>query len=153
MSDTFKKKLAFEDALAVVKLGGNFSVSEVSKFTAIKINERIVDFIRKNTKSEPAFDENGLPILDEKKVQKIKLTPPENVEVEFSRAELDGFFIGVKETIQTAGVSASDVTMIGHICSLLGMNTRFVKYADSVLASIKRDPSQLDSEIVDTPLD
>lgn len=153
MSEKFEKTLEFEDSLAVIKLGSSFAGSDVAKFTALKLNERIADVIRKNTKTEPAFDENKKPILDEKNVQKVRLVPPTTIKLEISRQELDGFFIGVKETVKAEGITTSDVTTIGYICSILGMNKRFIALAEATLKKIERDESPLDSEVIEEPLD
>lgn len=153
MNTEFKKKLASPDAMAIFKMGDSFIGSEISKFTAIKVNERIALELRKGSKSVVLKNEDGTVKKGEDGKPLTRIVPPEFIEITFSRAELDGLFIGVKETIKLAGVSSNDVVTIGYLCGVLGMSSRFKNYADSVLKSIEVDPTQLDEEIVVDPLD
>lgn len=153
MSETYKKTLSTEEYLAIYKLGEYFDGSEVARFVASKINERIAEGIRDNSKKEPAVDEKKMPILDEEGKQKIKITPPEKLEIVFTRAELDGFFIGVKESVAKSEVKAGDLQVIKGVCKSLGMTGRFDKYSEGVLSKISKNTDPLDEEIITEPLD
>lgn len=153
MSETYKKTLSTEDYLAIYRLGEFFEGSEVARFVASKINERISEGIRELSKQEPAFDDKGIAILDDKGVQKIKVTPPETLDIVFTRAELDGFFIGIKESLAKSEVKSGDISVIRDICATLGMSGRFDNYAKSILSKIVRSTEPLDEEIITDPLD
>ena len=153
MSETYKKTLSTEEYLAVYKLGEYFDGSEVARFVAAKINERIAEGIRDNSTKEPAVDEKKQPILDEAGKQKIKITPPEKLEIVFTRAELDGFFIGVKESVAKSEVKAGDLQVIKGVCKSIGMTGRFAKYSEGVLSKISKNTDPLDEEIITDPLD
>jgi hypothetical protein len=153
MSETYTKTLNTEEYLAVYKLGEYFDGSEVARFVASKINERIAEGIRNDSKKEPAFDENKKPVLDEEGKQKIKVTPPERMNIVFTRAELDGFFIGVKESVAKSEVKAGDIQIIKGVCKSLGMSRRFESYSDGILSKISKNTDPLDEEIITEPLD
>lgn len=153
MSEVYKKKLTTEEYFALHKLGQFFSGSEIARLVASKINERIAVGIREKSTREPALDANGIQKVDENGEKLYKITPPEFMDLVFTRAELDGFFIGVKESILKPEVKSTDITLIKEVCKSLGMAGRFEKYSDSILDKTEKNVDPLDEEIITDPLD
>jgi hypothetical protein len=153
MSETYKKTLTTDEYLSVYKLGEYFDGNETARFVASKINERISEAIRTKSTQTPAVDDKNNPILDEAGKQKIKITPPEKIDLILTRSELDGFFLGVKETLKKPEVKSGDINLIGATCRSLGMSLRFEKYAESVISSIELNTEPLDDEQITDPLD
>lgn len=149
----YTKILGFEDALATFKLCSFFGGSETAKFAALNISEKISEQIKQNSTKKPVLDKDGNPELNEDGKQKIEVTPPEKITVVLTRAELDGFFIGVKESFGVEGVTVGDIASIKQICAVLGMRIRFAKYSEKIVAEIERNNEPLDSELIEDPLD
>ena len=153
MNETYKKILSTEEYLAVYRLGEYFDGSEVARFVASKVNERIAEGIRDHSTKEPAVDDKNQPILDESGKQKVKITPPEKLTIVFTRPELDGYFIGIKEAVAKSEVKAADILIIKNVCKSLGMSGRFEKYSENVLSKVEKNKEPLDDEIITDPLD
>jgi len=152
MADTYVKKLSEGEYNAVFSLGSSFDGTEGPRFAATKINEKISEKVRDGVTKTAKLDEKGEAVKDEKGETVLVDAYPKSIEVTLTRAELDGYFIGIKETVKKSEVKSSDIALIGNISKSLGMSARFKKYSDEVLASVKVE-EEFDVEVVDEPLD
>lgn len=153
MSETYNKTLSRNEYLAIFKMCEYFDGSETARFVATGVNDRISKAIRAGAVKVLEFDENKKPILDDKNEQKYRLESPKSIEISFSRVELDGLYIGIKETVKKNTVMAGDLALLKDICKSLGMSKRFAKYTEEVLKKIPVNAEPLDEEVITEPLD
>lgn len=152
MAETYTKTLLEGEYNAVFALGSTFDGTEGPRFAATKINEKITEKVRAGATKKPKLDEKGAIVNDENGNPVLLDVYPASIEVTLTRAELDGYFIGIKETAKKPEAKSQDITLIGNISKSLGMSARFKKYADEVMLSIRVD-EELDAEVVAEPLD
>ena len=153
MAVTYKKTLTQNDYMATFNLGAFFDGSETARFAASKVNEKIADQIRAGTRGVVILDEEKNPKLTADGKPETQFIQPSEIVVEFTRAELDGFFIGVRETLKKPEVKANEIFQINSVCKVLGMAGRFSKYSEGILATIEKIEEPLDEETVEEPLD
>lgn len=153
MSETYKKTLSRNEYLAIFKMCEYFDGSETARFVATGVNDRISKAIREGAVKVLEVDEDKKPVLDEKGEQKYRLESPKSIEIVFTRGELDGMYIGIKETVKKNTVMAGDLALIKDICRSLGMSKRFANYTAEVFKKIEVNREPLDEEIIAEPLD
>lgn len=152
MADTYTKTLQEGEYNAVFSLGNTFEGAEGPRFAATKINEKISEQVRARATKKPKLDGSGVVVKDANGEDVLEDVFPSSISVELTRAELDGYFIGIKEVLKKPEVKSQDITLIGHISKSLGMSARFKKYSAEVMEAIKVE-DDLDAEFVDEPLD
>lgn len=153
LTETYTKKLTEAEYLGIFNLGAFFDGSEQARFAASKISEKIADAVRAGTREVVVLDEKNNPKLLADGSPETAQKAPESIEITLTRKELDGYYIGVKESLKKGTVKTSEIAQIKLICGSLGMSGRFAKYADEVVASIEVSKDGLDEETVEEPLD
>lgn len=149
MSEIFKRELVEAEYNAIYNIGNAFKGAEGPRVAATKINEKISDKVRAGVVKKKVTEtgKDGVETTVERDVF------PEKIELDLTRAELDGYFGGVKEVLKESETRAEQIAIIGAVCKTLGMFKRFSKHTDSVLASIEAVTDDFDENINDEPLD
>lgn len=148
MAETYKRVLNSVEYQNIFEIASSFKGEASIKTAASKINEKIGEavranaVVRKDENGETVLDTNGNPVND----------LPSTITVEFSRAELDGFWRGLVEKIGDAETDVKSILILKVISKSLGMSGRFSKYETTTI-DMNKVEEDLDEETVDEPLD
>ena len=100
LTETYTKKLTEAEYLGIFNLGAFFDGSEQARFAASKISEKIADAVRAGTREVVVLDEKNNPKLLADGSPETAQKAPESIEITLTRKELDGYYIGVKESLK-----------------------------------------------------